>query len=511
MLLGGCYAWTTDGHWSLQCIGRCAAANVRWTVTSATGLWLPGIGVECLWRALSTLATRAAETHRVACGRYQDTLIVCGKQSHYTTMPRRLVVARCVDPWTTVRRLCGDAVVYVDTGAYGAVSLPEPPQPTPEPDAQSSSLCFMHLFDLQDRGGRITQPIALGLLRRQSSCGNDDGRWHDAVRKNVLDQDGGGVCMFRTLSRGGVRPLDDADVQCGPPSEKLKMLRDAGATEVPHVLPVLGVLRNDAPRTQSELTVFHPWCAGGSLCGPASLGWLTDAELAGVLLGAWRGLYWLNCQARLLHYDIKPGNIFIRRSADNDGWEGVLGDVDDVVSWDTIQYRHTKNARRRMSTSSVAVQSTFGYGSPFRAGDPRRDQTALLITTIETLAGCPWFQWCVGYLKPQSQDRNQYWGYATGQSGFASDWRYWVSGVYRAYGQQDTVRERVCPELLGWLVRLDDTPMDELDQLWVYDRVHSEVCSALRRTINTVDATQHRGKQGMQPQQSIQAKRRRSR
>lgn len=84
----------------------------------------------------------------------------------------------------------------------------------------------------------------------------------------MLDQDGGGVCMFRTLSRGGVRPLDDADVQCGPPSEKLKMLRDAGATEVPHVLPVLGVLRNDAPRTQSELTVFHPWCAGGSLYPP---------------------------------------------------------------------------------------------------------------------------------------------------------------------------------------------------------------------------------------------------
>lgn len=79
----------------------------------------------------------------------------------------------------------------------------------------------------------------------------------------------------------------------------------------PNLVHVLD-LRLD-PAT-NEYTVYMSWCPGGTLsCANRRF---NAQEQRHILLGACIGLEYLNRTLELLHYDIKPGNIFVNFAPD---------------------------------------------------------------------------------------------------------------------------------------------------------------------------------------------------
>ncbi len=335
---------------------------------------------------------------------------------------------------------------------------------------------FRSYFSLASKGGR-SGPIRVGRYR----C-NRSGRWCDAVEKRIDIRRGGNLCLIRTMKNGVVRDLSGNQTRvnnrplpsCHPPSN-LAVLRDM-AEDIRHVIRIL----HFEPRGK-KLVVYSPWYPAGSIheavrwCGVSRF---SLAERAGILCGAWSGLWWLNNEARMLHYDIKPANVLVDRC--NGKWIGVLGDVDDAVNMDGF------------ALGGADVKSTPCYGAPHQHGDPRRDQVALLVTTGEFLSGINWYHLSCRFLRNAGlTDREQrLWGYATdGRSGMPHAWKHWIHGVYAAYAtdirrnfrlpwvdgsEASTAAAAMKLIIMSMLETLDAAP-----ESWDYATVHQRITESL--------------------------------
>ena len=167
--------------------------------------------------------------------------------------------------------------------------------------------------------------------------------------------------------------------------------------------------------TSNRYTVYTTWCAGGTLEFQARKRF-GEQQLCSILVGACRGLYYLNTKLDLLHYDIKPGNIFVH--IDGDGVpSGVIGDIDDVI------------IRSQCVTVRPPIYGTICYGAPFQHCDERRDQVALVLVVSEVLSDVNWFNFCIRQTDPGTTEALR--GYATEVPG--RDPAYWQCRMYGDY------------------------------------------------------------------------------
>lgn len=119
---------------------------------------------------------------------------------------------------------------------------------------------------------------------------------------------------------------------------------------------------------------------------------------------------------------------------------------------------------------------------------------ALYLTTLETLSGKNWFEWCQRALsesvtntnaaerEQEIQRRHAHWGYASEpHDGFVDrypiNWNNWVDGVYKGYSDNLTKWDNDASQLLVPLLHLERTPTTQtrtghrLNQ-WVYRDMH---------------------------------------
>lgn len=228
---------------------------------------------------------------------------------------------------------------------------------------------FVELFRFHEestRGGR-SQGLAVGRWRK-----NSWGPWVDAAAK-VTNMKENKIWMKR---EGGGRSRE----------ENLRFFQKQ-ATDMPHVLKIWDV--QSKPWQQTMVMCSH-WYCGGTLLNVSQA--LTLSDKCRILLGAWKGLFWLNQIQKILHYDVKPNNIFV--DLRRDGWMGALGDVDDVVLHKQCDEDHD-------------YVGTNCYGAPIRHCDYRRDQVALLIATAEVITGISWIPFC------NMAARESNWGWKT--------------------------------------------------------------------------------------------------
>ena len=140
-------------------------------------------------------------------------------------------------------------------------------------------------------------------------------------------------------------------------------------------------------------------------------------------------------RTRYLHYDIKPQNIFVRTDHPS-GPHGVIGDIDDLV------------VRKHCDPEEHHVAGTPCYGAPFEHCDPRRDQTALLLTIAETLSDSSWGASCRFKINDPRKTAiekatQEMQGWATQEPGRYSKW--WQPETYRDYAERlEEHRERYC-------------------------------------------------------------------
>jgi hypothetical protein len=324
-------------------------------------------------------------------------------------------------------------------------------------------VAFAHAFYLSFRGGR-SDTVRVGRFRDAAT-----GVWCDAIEKSVDFAEDGNLCLIQATRRGRVRDASDdpdaataaAALRMCRPLHNLALLRDMGAEST----GVVRVLHFE--RRGGTLVAYYPWYRAGNAAEARACGRFSRPERARILQGPWAGLRWLH--GTVLHGDIKPANVFIDH---RDGrWVGVLGDLDDAVS---------RSAYADPDLYCPDVKSTPYYGAPHAHGDPRRDQVALMVTTIEFLSNLDWFRQCERVLKATTlTDAERYlWGYATDGSGRPTAWLHWVTGVYAAYAK--AVRSLGAgPDLAalaGALQTLDEAP----DERWNYDAVDGLAVSALR-------------------------------
>lgn len=105
---------------------------------------------------------------------------------------------------------------------------------------------------------------------------------------------------------------------------KLGLQRYMTEVNPPHA-NLVHVLDLHFDRAKDEYTVYMSWCPGGTLSLANKR--FNDQEQRHILMGACIGLEYLNQTLELLHYDIKPGNIFVNfaqggiRRVLRQGWE----------------------------------------------------------------------------------------------------------------------------------------------------------------------------------------------
>lgn len=340
-----------------------------------------------------------------------DLLGVCAPPDVMRTLPG--AVANGGDADDAARWLVGFATAAVAPPSSAPV-FPLAERPRRRTIAAAAG-DFFPQFLLRSAGGR-SGPIRVGRFRDLA------GRWHDAAEKTVEFRPEGNLCLIKTARRGTVRDLASGETEVnGRPVPACDALHNlevfrAMSDGVHHVLRVL----HFEVRGPSLVT-YSPWCRAGSLREEIDRGRFTPAERAGILSGAWEGLRWLHSEAGLLHYDIKPANVFV--DCRSGAWSGVLGDIDDAVPID------------RCVAGGADIKSTPSYGAPLAHGDPRRDQVALLLTTAEVLGGVDWYQLCVRALCAGrlTDGERALWGYATDGTGTPRRWKRWIHGVYQQY------------------------------------------------------------------------------
>ena len=257
-----------------------------------------------------------------------------------------------------------------------------------------------------------------------------------------------------------------------------------------------------------RIRTYTPWMAGGSLedvrvtgvCGPGGPGVarLDAVRLQAVCADAWEGLAHLN--RIFLHGDIKPANVLIELLPAG-GVRGVVADIDDMI---------TRTAAERAATESgvgpIVVMSTPFYGSPFPHGDVRRDQTAMLLTTLHTLGPVNWIDHCVAALAKgtpshQREMLRSKWGYAVDEaleihSANRPDlWPHYRRGIYTGYADAIVthLRSSACGEqplslapLIDRLRVLDST---DRDANWDYDTVREVTVQRLRQRVDVAKET----------------------
>lgn len=187
----------------------------------------------------------------------------------------------------------------------------------------------------------------------------------------------------------------------------------------PNVIHMIDVHEN---ASRDEYTVYMTWCAGGTLWRAWNR--FNNHELCSILVGACNGLHYLNTRLNLVHYDIKPLNVFVH--IDGDGTpSGVIGDIDDVI------------IRSECLRHRPAVISTPCYGAPFEHCDIRRDQVAMVLTIAEVLSREMWPMYCIPKTKKDSFEVLR--GYTAGTPG--EDPTYWPCWMYHGY--HELVSQRV--------------------------------------------------------------------
>ena len=142
----------------------------------------------------------------------------------------------------------------------------------------------------------------------------------------------------------------------------------------PNVLPILHVELNG-----QTAFVYSPKCnAGdlGQLLGhPKHPGWFTQkSNRQCLMLGAWRGLDYLHNKMQMMHYDIKPANIFIHFDSTDLSPRAVIGDVDDLMLFQSCIRYHRDSKMYNVGTPA--------WGSPFGTCDPEVDTVPLVICTF---------------------------------------------------------------------------------------------------------------------------------
>jgi hypothetical protein len=223
--------------------------------------------------------------------------------------------------------------------------------------------------------------------------------------------------------RPGNMPVDDSTRHgVRPPCnvlENLLWLRDH-ASHFPNLLTVLAVDEDHVPKDgHRTLTVYSPWCEGGDVHNAVAR--FGEAATREIMAGALCGLHELNVTLGLLHYDLKPSNIFVAGCLHP---VGVIGDLDNVVR------------RNQCQPTKHRIISTVCYGAPFQHCDPRRDQVAFLLTLVEVLSEVSWFETC--YTAQQSDNvrspDTDYWGWASAVGNTPGmQPRFWPTPLYRAY------------------------------------------------------------------------------
>lgn len=341
----------------------------------------------------------------------------------------------------------------------------------PPKDSQPKALRIdpdgMHVFfslRLVQRGGRSTGNVSVGMIETPGKTG----RYQECVRKRIPVYDG----IPGSLQYASDPAPPPAYQQPGKDPYRLRvskqMLEHYQPTQAhhqenlsqlsrhsqPNVLRILKAVNSnlvdDKGQKMSALVTFTPWYAAGSLFG-GGRGRLPREALPGILLDVWNGLHWMHDQG-WLHYDIKPGNILVDVVGPG-RFRGVVGDLDDMVFLSNCS-----------SSSEATVISTPCYGAPFQHCDKRRDVVALLLTTLETLSGQPWWPHCESYLAGKLSDpslRDKV-GYLTDPNGNPAHWRGWQNGIYMHYAHQvQTQHGAELGPLCDLLRQLEHTPLPE--------------------------------------------------
>lgn len=207
--------------------------------------------------------------------------------------------------------------------------------------------------------------------------------------------------------------------------------------------------------------VYTPWYAGGTMHDHRRY---SRRDCQTILLDAWSGLRELNRSLKIIHYDIKPDNLFVELLPDG-SVRGVIGDVDHAVHYDECQ-----NA---VQTKSLV--GTVCYGAPFRDCDDRRDQVALLLTTMGIMANKSWYEHC-----------KQYFGGVPLRFGFWRDTELLFEqtseslGVYASYATYVSIQplSEILQSISQW----------EGVKEWKYDEKHTLIVdglSSIRTKVNT--------------------------
>lgn len=199
-------------------------------------------------------------------------------------------------------------------------------------------------------------------------------------------------------------------------------------------------------------------------------------EKCRALWGAWTGLQQLHLNLNTIHNDLSSGNIFI-----NDDGEGVIADLEDTVVLPSSDAEGV-----RVCEAKYAFSGTQCYGAPFAHCDVRRDQVALLMTSLEVLSGVSWLYWCKQAI-PKDADPSTY-GYAATEDGrritmggtmytmYATAIRAKLNRASAAGG--DGVLGIVLNVLLEYAERLNDIAY-QLSEDWDYKEVHQRIMDAL--------------------------------
>ena len=273
-------------------------------------------------------------------------------------------------------------------------------------------------------------------------------------------------------------------------SSLLDTLRDTPHHNVLHVLEW-----QQSINQQTSAAVYHiytPVCVGGTLAnilesaqGEHQPLWYRNFPVLRrhFMHGAWQGLRHLNDTLGLLHYDLKPANIFVHQDSATSPPHAVLGDIDGVV-------------QRNACYDGVHPIGTICYGSPFPSCDWRGDAVPMALCTFlvvwnvlptnpQGFKGRPlphydyWFIHCYKQLLEQMPHFSlaEYWGWVP-PTVLTHAWSQVLSDqgklgtptpirVYTLFA--DHLRHMVPPEELGnfadMLQALDDPP-EQAARLW---------------------------------------------
>jgi serine/threonine protein kinase len=198
-------------------------------------------------------------------------------------------------------------------------------------------------------------------------------------------------------------------------------------------------------------------------------------EKCRALWGAWTGLQQLHLNLNIIHNDLSASNIFL-----NDAGEGIIADLEDRV---VLQ---SEGEEAKVCEAKYAFHGTSCYGTPFAHCDVRRDQVALLMTSLQVLSGLSWSYWC-NKLLPKDVDPSTH-GFAANEDGSiitgdSVTYHFYARAIRQKITQSEQIRaDRVLVGILEIILefaeRLDDIAYHQRED-WDYKEVHTKITNAL--------------------------------